>query len=101
MIDLATGWKADLIPTRTMFHASELARRCRARILGVDVWVQSAEDTVLSKLAWMKASGGSERQRRDIEGILAVSGEALDLAYVERWLDTLDLRTGWNELRAG
>jgi hypothetical protein len=101
VIDRVTGWKADVMATRSAFHQSELARRQRVRILGVDVWVQSAEDTILSKLVWMKRSGGSERQARDIEGILAVSGSVLDTAYMESWLDALDVRREWEQFGTG
>jgi hypothetical protein len=101
VIDRVTGLKADVMATRSPFHQSELSRRQRAQVLGVEVWVQTAEDTILSKLDWMKRSGGSERQARDIEGILVVSGPVLDAAYIESWLDVLDVRREWENLRSG
>lgn len=55
----------------------------------------SAEDTIIAKLEWSKASGGSERQRRDVAGMLATVGDDLDYAYIERWLDELDLSDEW------
>jgi hypothetical protein len=61
--------------------------------------VSSPEDTVLAKLEWSKLSGGSERQRRDVAGILATIGSALDVAYVERWVDDLALREEWASAR--
>jgi hypothetical protein len=64
-------------------------------LLGVRVFVTSPEDTVVAKLEWSRSSGGSERQRRDVAGILATMGEQLDRAYVERWVRELDLQDEW------
>jgi hypothetical protein len=60
-------------------------------VLGVNVSVATGEDTVLAKVEWSKL-GESERQLRDVSGILEVKGESLDVAYVERWLDELGVR---------
>lgn len=64
-------------------------------LLGVEVSMASAEDTIIAKLEWSKASGGSERQRRDGAGMLATVGDDLDYAYLERWLNELDLSDEW------
>ena len=64
-------------------------------LLGVEVSMASAEDTVIAKLEWSKAGGGSERQRRDVAGMLATVGDDLDYAYIERWLNELDLSDEW------
>lgn len=45
--------------------------------------VASPEDTVLSKLLWYRQGGEvSERQWRDILGLLKVQGKGLDLEYL-------------------
>lgn len=49
---------------------------------------------MLAKLEWAKL-GQSERQLRDVRGILEVKGDALDRAYIDRWLDVLDVRALW------
>ncbi len=101
VIDLASGWKVDLILCRNRpFSRGEFARRTRLELLGVPVFVASAEDTVVAKLEWSKQSGGSERQRRDVAGILATVGVALDRAYVERWVHDLDLADEWRAAQA-
>ena len=64
-------------------------------LLGVEVSMASAEDTIIAKLEWSKLGGGSERQRRDIAGMLATVGDDLDYAYIERWLNELDLSDEW------
>ena len=99
VIDTGTFWKADLIFRKARpFSRSELDRRVPAKVLGVDVFVATAEDTVLAKLEWSKL-GESERQLRDVSGIVQVKGAALDLAYVERWLDELGVRELWDRVR--
>jgi hypothetical protein len=52
------------------------------------------EDSVLRKLEWYRLSDGSERQWRDVIGVLRVQADRLDLAYLRRWateLQELDL----------
>lgn len=99
VIDTATFWKADLIFRKGRpFSRSEMDRRIPTQVLGVDAFVASAEDTVLTKLEWSKL-GESERQLRDVRGILDVKGDSLDLAYIERWLDDLGVRELWERIR--
>jgi hypothetical protein len=49
----------------------------------------------VAKLEWSKQSDSSERQRRDVAGILATVGQQLDRACVERWVHDLDLADEW------
>jgi hypothetical protein len=96
VVDLASGWKVDFIIRKNRtFSRDEFARRMKLVMLGVPVYVASPEDTILAKLEWSKQSGGSERQRRDVAGILATLGPAIDRAYVERWVRDLDLTDDW------
>lgn len=96
VIDLETGWKADLIVRKARpFSRAEFERRVRARVVDVETWVASAEDVVVSKLEWSLDSGGSERQRRDVVGVLDRAGDALDLSYIERWVDAMGLEAEW------
>lgn len=100
VVDLRSAWKADvIIPKATAFAASEFERRVRARLGPADVWVASVEDTILSKLAWALASGGSERQLRDVAGMVAARRAGLDLAYVDRWAPALGVDDLWQGAR--
>ena len=58
---------------------------------GVDVFVASPEDTVLSKLEWA-ARGQSERELADASSVLAMAGETIDDAYLDRWASELGLQ---------
>ena len=101
VVDLASGWKVDLIVRKNRpFSRSEFARRMPLTLLDVPVFVASAEDTIVAKVEWSKQSGGSERQRRDVAGILATVGRDLDRDYVERWIRGLDLEEEWGVAQA-
>jgi len=89
VIDFQTGWKADLIVRRARaFSENELIRRQRVEILGAEVWLATAEDTVLAKPEWA-AMSDSERQERDVAAILRIRGAKLDWDYLERWAAVL------------
>jgi hypothetical protein len=103
VVDLTTGWKADLVIRKPReFSVQEFGRRLTVRVGGIDVYVSSPEDTILSKLEWA-AMGESERQLRDAVGIIAVHGDSLDVAYLEKWAEILDvtalLRRAFEETR--
>lgn len=89
VIDTRSGWKVDLIIRRDRpFSVEELNRRRPVLIGGVQSWIASAEDCILSKLEWAKDSG-SERQIRDVRSLVSVQGDVLDFDYLQRW--ALDL----------
>jgi hypothetical protein len=49
-------------------------------------------------LEWAKL-GESERQLRDVRGILDVKGGSLDRRYIEAWVDDLDVRELWERVQ--
>jgi hypothetical protein len=101
IIDGATAWKVDVIFRKARASSvEEMSRRVPAVVLGVAVFVATAEDTVLAKLEWAKL-GESERQRRDVQPLLEAKRGSLDLGYLERWLDALGVRESWDGLRRG
>jgi hypothetical protein len=95
VIDGSSAWKVDLIFRKgRAFSKEEMSRRLPAKVLGVDVFVATAEDTVLAKLEWAKL-GESERQLRDVRALVEAKGDSLDRVYIERWLDDLGVRGLW------
>lgn len=55
---------------------------------GEDVLVATAEDVLLQKLMWFQKGGeSSQRQWRDVLGILKARAHNLDLGYVRAWAD--------------
>lgn len=99
VIDMATGWKVDLIVRKDRpFSEEEFRRRLPAELLGARVFLATAEDTIIAKLEWAALSGGSERQLRDIDGIVQVRGPELDRAYIARWMAVLGLQQWWQRV---
>ena len=100
VIDMATGWKADLIVRKHRpFSKAEFERRQTVEIEGVPIWIASPEDVVITKLEWAKRTE-SERQLRDVAGVLAERDD-LDIAYIEHWERELRLGDQWNIVRGG
>ena len=99
VIEIASAWKLDLMIRKDRaFSISELERREAATILGVEVNIATAEDVIVSKLEWAKASN-SDRQLEDVAGILRVRGDALDRGYLDRWIEELELQLEWQHAR--
>jgi hypothetical protein len=99
VIDLATGWKADLIVRKSRpFSDAEFTRRQQVDFLGSPVWMASPEDVVLSKLEWALRTG-SERQLRDVRGVLAAKPDGIDVDYIERWTNALGLADLWRQVQ--
>jgi len=79
----------------TPFDRAQLERRRLSPALeesGRRVFVSSAEDLILRKLDWCRQGGGvSDRQWRDVLGVLKAQGERLDFEYLSRWAASLEL----------
>jgi hypothetical protein len=95
VIEKATSGKVDLLVRRERpFSRLEFRRRLTAPLFGRPTPVATAEDTIIAKLEWAKA-GESERQLRDVAGIIAVSGDAIDMSYLDEWIGKLGLEDVW------
>jgi D-ribose pyranose/furanose isomerase RbsD len=97
LVHVATGIKVDLfVKGVAAFDVAEFERKIAVRLGDVtphDVFVKSAEDTLLRKLLWYRLGGEiSDRQWEDVRGILSVQAERLDMAYLREWADRLAVR---------
>ncbi len=91
VIDLAGGWKADFILRKDRpFSRGEFERRRQVETMGQRLWVASPEDTILSKLEWMKGRK-SDVQYSDALGVAAAQWEDLDLKYLRKWAKELGI----------
>jgi hypothetical protein len=94
IIHRETMFKVDVfIPRPRPFLQSQLARAQRQTFIfenEVSAKFASPEDTILSKLEWYRMGGEvSERQWRDILGVLKTRAGELDLAYLKKWANEL------------
>ncbi len=97
VIDLATGWKIDLIIRKSRaFSQEEFRRRQRVSLHDVPLFLASAEDVVISKLEWAKLAQ-SRRQIEDAAAVLRVRWDALDHSYLAKWITELDLKKEWDD----
>jgi len=84
-IDGNTGIKVDFwVLNEDEFDVSRLKRRVKKKVFNKQVYFSSPEDLILSKLTWFMKSQSS-RHIEDIESIFKISGENLDLKYLEEW----------------
>lgn len=92
LIHLQTGFKVDLFVAHPRaFDQERLRRGLRLEIgQGIQVRFSTAEDTILAKLEWYTLSP-SERQWRDILGILMLQQDRLDPGYLRFWARELEV----------
>jgi hypothetical protein len=96
IIHRETLFKVDVfIPRPCSFLKSQLARAQRQVFTfetEVSAKFASPEDTILSKLEWYRMGGEvSDRQWRDVLGVLKTRAGELDLDYLRKWAGELNV----------
>lgn len=94
IIHLRTMFKVDIFVMKSRsFDKMQFQRRVKEIITTNPVhaaYFASAEDTILAKLDWFRQGGEiSERQWKDILGILKIQSERLDMSYLQYWAGEL------------
>ena len=64
---------------------------------GLVVSLATAEDTIVAKLEWARKAGESEKQLKDVAGVLEVRKD-LDRDYIARWARELEVLDLWERV---
>lgn len=101
-IHMTSGYKAEMF----LFKPGDALRQSglqRRRLVDLGpalgpVYVHSPEDLILNKLRFYRISQQTKHVR-DIASIVLSQAEALDMAYIERWVQTLNLTAEWRAIQ--
>lgn len=101
-IHMTSGYKAEMFLLKPGDALREAGLRRRQLVdlgpaLG-EVYVHSPEDLILNKLRFYRISQQTKHVR-DIASIVLNQAEALDMAYIESWVQTLNLADEWQEIQ--
>ncbi|MCB0728738.1 MAG: nucleotidyltransferase [Ignavibacteria bacterium] len=89
IFDKKTFFKIDFIlKTDDFYDNVKFDRKKKLKINGLDIYVISIEDLIISKLMWARDSF-SEMQLTDIRELLKIG---CDIDYVNEWVTKLDLK---------
>ena len=99
-IDLMISGREEYDLIKFVGVASSLANRCRLYTLpgSAEVAIASPEDVIISKLIWRQESQ-SDKQWRDILGVLKVQQEKLDFGYLQGWVERFKLEEDWHRAK--
>lgn len=100
-IHMTSGYKAEMFLLKPGDALREAGLRRRQLVdlgpaLG-QVYVHSPEDLILNKLRFYRISQQTKHVR-DIASIVMYQADALDMAYIERWVQALNLTDEWQEI---
>ncbi|MFZ2053133.1 MAG: hypothetical protein WAU81_02940 [Candidatus Aminicenantales bacterium] len=100
IIHPASGLKIDvMVSKKDEFDLSRFQRIRRIKALeDREANFASPEDVILKKMEYY-AEGGSEKHLRDISGMIKISAEILDFAYISDWAGRLNLEDIWKEVQ--
>jgi len=91
-IHLEHPFKVDFwVRKDTAYDRERFSRRRQGTLFGRQVWIMTAEDTILSKLLWYKESPVLDRQLQDALEVFEIQEPDLDHRYLKRWADILGI----------
>jgi hypothetical protein len=99
IIHPSSGLKIDVVLRKNTPHdQSRFTRRRRIHPAeDYEAYFAAPEDVILKKMEFYKA-GGSEKHLRDITGIMRISGDEVDQAYIGKWAERLGVMEVWEAI---
>ncbi|HEV2329166.1 MAG TPA: hypothetical protein VGY56_10300 [Verrucomicrobiae bacterium] len=98
IINPASGLKADFyITNRDELDAWAFRNARKYAFENIVVRLAPPEYVILRKLEFYR-EGGLEKHLRDIRAMLAVSGEIIDKAELNRWIEQRQLQSEWKKV---
>ena len=97
IIHPASGLKVDvIIPGTSLYETSRFDRGRRVQVApDFAATFASPEDVILKKLEFYKL-GGSDKHLRDIAGVLKISGENVDRAFIAKLASQIGVTEIWH-----
>jgi hypothetical protein len=100
LLEASEGDKVDFwLLTDNPFDRSRFARKYVEEVLGLQLKVSRPEDTILQKLKWAIASGGSEKAFTDALRVYEVQYGTLEVGYIEEWARRLGVAEVWDKVK--
>lgn len=101
IIHLEHAFKVDFwVKKDEEFAQRSFARRRQVTMFERQVFISSAEDTILSKLQWYETSPVLEQQLRDALEVYEIQQPNIDEAYLDHWSATLTVSDLLARIRA-
>lgn len=98
VLHVDTGFKADIYTTgRDDFNAWAFRNSRMLEFKGEMVRVAPPEYVIVRKLEFLR-EGGSDKHVRDIRSILKVSGEQIDRAALDEWIQLRGVEAEWRKV---
>ena len=98
IIQTKESLKIDCILPASQFDRDELSRGIVRQVReDLQVFFAAPEDVILKKLEYYRL-GESDKHLRDIVGVLKVSAELIDLAYIERMTEQFNVKDAWHKV---
>lgn len=86
-----------MITRRDAWGRAQLSRRQQVQVFpNVLGFAARPEDVIIGKLLYFQ-EGGSDKHLRDITGMLEVSPDKIDRAYIDRWAVELGVSDIWSD----
>lgn len=99
IIDSSEGDKVDLwILKNEEFDHARNSRKYKINFGNIEIYVTSAEDTIISKLLWSKKCGGSIKHYTDALKVFEIMKEKIDMNYIKIWVEKLNIQELWKKI---